>query len=140
MTDLDYMRKAIELALRARGETSPNPMVGAVIVKDAKIIAEGYHPYCGADHAEVAALKKAGTKSVGAKLYVTLEPCSHFGRTPPCVDKIIEAGIKEVIVGMTDPNPVNGGKSLLKLKRAGIKVKTGFLEKELKKINEVFIK
>ncbi len=139
-TDLDYMKRALELALRARGETSPNPMVGAVVVRAGKIIAEGYHLYCGADHAEVMALKKAKTKSVGAKLYVTLEPCSHFGRTPPCVDRIIEAGIEEVIVGMVDPNPVNSGKSLLKLKCAGIKVKVGFFEEQLKKINEVFIK
>lgn len=138
--DLAYMRKALTLALKSKGETSPNPLVGAIVVQSKKIIAEGWHRYCGGDHAEVIALKKAGPKARGAKLYVTLEPCSHIGRTPPCVDKIIKAGIREVIIGMVDPNPVNNGKSISKLKRAGIRVKTGFLENELKKINEPFLK
>lgn len=139
-TDTVYMKKALELALKAKGQTSPNPLVGAIVVRDGKIIGEGWHQYCGKEHAEAIALKKAGPKARGAKLYVTLEPCSHFGRTPPCVDKIIATGIKEVTIGMIDPNPVNNGTSIQKLKRAGIRVKTGFLEKELKKANESFIK
>ncbi len=140
LTDVDYMKKALSLALKAKGQTSPNPLVGAVVVQDEKIVGEGWHRTCGGDHAEVIALKKAGPKARGAKLYVTLEPCSHVGRTPPCVDKIIEAGIREIIIGMIDPNPVNNGKSISRFKRAGIRVKVGFLENELKKINEPFIK
>lgn len=140
MNDLVHMKKAMELALRAKGETSPNPLVGAVIVKNNRIIAEGWHRKCGGDHAEVDALKKAGARAKGAKLYVTLEPCSHYGRTPPCVDRILASGIKEVIVGMKDPNPVNNGRSIQRLRKYGIKTKVGFLENDLKKMNEVFIK
>ncbi|MFA5059904.1 MAG: bifunctional diaminohydroxyphosphoribosylaminopyrimidine deaminase/5-amino-6-(5-phosphoribosylamino)uracil reductase RibD [Candidatus Omnitrophota bacterium] len=140
MTDLDYMKKAFQLSLRAKGETWPNPVVGAVIVKNGKIISEGHHRYCGSDHAEVVALKKAGNKARSAKLYVTLEPCSHFGRTPPCVDAIIQSGIKEAIFAVKDPNPINSGKSIQKLKQAGIKVRFGFLEKEVFKANEPFFK
>ena len=140
MNDLDYMKKAMELALRAKGKTSPNPLVGAIVVKRNKIIAEGWHHYCGGDHAEIIALKKAGPRAKGAKLYVTLEPCSHFGRTPPCVDRILAGGLKEVIVGMKDPNPINNGKSIDRLRQQGIKTKVGYLEDELKQINAVFIK
>lgn len=140
LTDTDYMKEAIPLALKGKGKTSPNPMVGCVIVKDNKIVAEGWHKYCGADHAEIMALKQAGEKAVGAAMYVTLEPCSHFGRTPPCVDKIIESGIKEIVIGMKDPNPLVNGKSILQLKRADIKTKVGILEGELTQINEAFIK
>lgn len=140
MTDVDYMKIALRLSLKGKGRTSPNPMVGAVVVKNNRIIAQGFHRYCGADHAEVAALKKAGARARAGKLYVTLEPCGHFGRTPPCVDRIIESGIQEVVVGIIDPNPLNNGKSILKLRRAGIKVKVGFLTEELTKLNEFFIK
>lgn len=140
MSDIQYMERAFKLALRAKGKTSPNPMVGCVIVKNNRIIAEGYHHRCGADHAEIVALKKAGSRAKGATLYVTLEPCSHYGRTPPCVDKIIASGIKEVVAGMIDPNPVNNGKSILKLRQNKIRVKTGFLEQKLRKANESFIK
>ncbi len=140
MTDIDYMKTAFRLALRAKGKTSPNPLVGALIVRGHRIVAEGWHKYCGADHAEVMALKKAGRKAQGATLYVTLEPCSYFGRTPPCVDPIIAAGIREVVVGMKDPNPLNNGKSLVMLRRAGIKMRVGFLEEPLKEMNEAFIK
>ena len=140
MADIDYMKRALALALRARGETSPNPLVGAVIVKGSKIIAEGWHKRCGADHAEIVALKKSGSRARGAKLYVTLEPCSHFGRTPPCLDKILESGIREVIVGMKDPNPLNNGRSIRRLKQAGIITKVGILEEELSMMNEAFIK
>ena len=140
MTDLDYIHHAMQLALKAKGNTSPNPLVGAVIVKGNRMIAQGWHHRCGSDHAEIIALKKAGTKAQGAKLYVTLEPCFHYGRTPPCVDKIIQSGIKEVIVGMKDPNPLTNGKSIQKLKLSGIKTKVGFLQNELSQMNEAFVK
>lgn len=135
------MQYACRLALKGRGRTSPNPMVGAVVVKGDKIIADGYHHRCGGPHAEIVAMRKvlpAGLR--GAKLYVTLEPCFHYGRTPPCVDAVIKSGIREVIVGMRDPNPLTHGQSLDKMKRAGIKVKVGVLQKELAALNEVFFK
>ncbi len=134
------MQTALKLALKARGQTTPNPMVGTVIVKGSKIIAQGWHHQCGADHAEIDAFKKAKKDVKGATLYVTLEPCHHVGRTPPCVDEIIKRGIKEVIIAMKDPNPLTNGKSISKLKRAGIKVQVGVLEKEAQKINEAFVK
>ena len=137
---LEYMKRAYQLALKARGKTSPNPLVGAVIVKKGHIVAEGYHKRCGSDHAEIVALKKARQRARGASLYVTLEPCFHYGRTPPCVDKIIQSGIKEVYVGMIDPNPLTHGKSIQKLRRANIKVHVGFMTKELAQMNEAFIK
>jgi len=132
------MNRAWELALQGWGRTSPNPMVGAVIVKSGKIIAEGYHHYCGGDHAEVDALKKAGTKARGAYLYVTLEPCGHTGRTPPCTEAIVKAGIKKVIVGALDPNQLNNGRSLKSLRQQGIEVEQGLLADELTHMNEVF--
>jgi diaminohydroxyphosphoribosylaminopyrimidine deaminase / 5-amino-6-(5-phosphoribosylamino)uracil reductase len=140
MNDFRYMNKAFELALKARGKTSPNPMVGALIVKNGKIVGQGYHQVCGRDHAEIIALKQAGDRSKGATLYVTLEPCSHTGRTPPCVDRIINSGIKRVVAGTKDPNPENNGKSFLKLKKHGIKVDVGILQGELSRINEAFFK
>lgn len=135
-----FMRMAMRLALRAKGQTSPNPMVGAVIVKDGKVIGKGYHKKAGLPHAEIVALEEAKEKSKGATLYVTLEPCVHFGRTPPCVYKIIESKIKKVVIGMIDPNPLNNGKGIAILKRHGIEVEVGILEKELRKMNEAFIK
>lgn len=140
MNDFDYMNIALEQALKARGKTSPNPMVGAVIVKNGRIVGQGYHQACGQDHAEIIALKEAGARSKGATLYVTLEPCSHTGRTPPCVDRIIDSGIKRVVAGTKDPNPVNNGKSFLKLRKHGIKVDVGILQSELSRINEAFFK
>jgi len=140
MTDIDYMQRAYCLALKAKGETSPNPMVGSVIVKDKRIIAEGWHRRCGADHAEISALKKAQGPVSKAKMYITLEPCYHTGRTAPCVDQIIRSGIGEVVIGMKDPNPLTNGKSIAKLRRAGLKTKVGFLQDELAVLNEVFIK
>ncbi len=139
-TPLWYMEQAYRLALKAKGKTSPNPLVGAVIVKKGRVIARGWHKRCGGDHAEAMALKQAGKKAKSSDLYVTLEPCSHYGRTPPCVDKIIEMGIKSVYIGMIDPNPLVRGKSVATLRRAGIKVKVGFLSNELEKMNEAFIK
>ena len=135
-----FMNLAMRLALKAKGKTSPNPMVGALVVKNNKILGQGYHEKAGLPHAEIIALDEAGKKARGATLYVTLEPCTHFGRTPPCVDRIIKSGVKEVIVGMIDPNPRNNGKGIRILKQNKIKVKVGFLGEELKKINEVFIK
>ncbi len=141
MNDFDVMKKACQLALKGRGRTSPNPMVGAVVVKGGKVIAEGYHRHCGGPHAEIVAMRKLSPEQLhGATLYVTLEPCFHHGRTPPCVEAIIKSGIREVIVGMKDPNPLTHGKSLAKLKGAGIKVKTGVLQKELATMNEAFTK
>lgn len=130
----------MRLALKARGRTSPNPLVGALVVKNGQILGRGYHKMAGSAHAEMAALDEAMDKAKGATLYITLEPCTHFGRTPPCVDRIIKSGIREVVVGMIDPNPVNKGKGIEILKSHGIKVKVGVLEEKLKKINEVFIK
>ena len=140
MKDIQYMQRAMQLALKARGQTSPNPLVGAVIVKNGRIIAEGYHQRCGGEHAEIIALKRAGARARGATLYITLEPCFHFGRTPPCVGAIIHSGVKEVVIGMRDPNPATNGKSIAKLRQTGIRVKVGFLKGEIKKMNEIFIK
>lgn len=140
MTDIDYMQKAYQLALKAKGRTSPNPMVGCLIVKGSRIVAEGWHRRCGGDHAENAALKKAGTRARGARMYVTLEPCGHYGRTPPCVDQIIKSGIREIVIGMKDPNPLTNGKSIAKLRRAGIQTKVGVLKGELGVMNEAFLK
>lgn len=137
---LYYMRLAMKLALKARGETSPNPMVGALVVKKGRIVGKGFHRKAGLAHAEVVALDEAGKEAEGSTLYVTLEPCRHFGRTPPCVHKIIESGVKEVFVGMIDPNPLNNGKGVKILRENKIKVEAGFLEEELRKMNEPFIK
>ena len=140
MSDIDYMKQALVLASKAKGMTSPNPMVGSIIVKDNEMIAAGWHRRCGSDHAEVVALKKAGTKAKGSTLYVTLEPCFHYGKTPPCVNQVISSGIQEVIIAMKDPNPLTCGKSIAKLRKIGIKVKVGVLRKEAEQLNEAFIK
>lgn len=134
------MDLAVKLALKARGKTFPNPIVGALVVKEGKIVGQGFHKRAGLPHAEIIALDEAGELARGATLYVTLEPCAHFGLTPPCVNRIIESRIKEVIIGMIDPNPINNGKGLAVLRQSGIKVKVGFLEDRLRKINDVFIK
>jgi len=137
---LYFMRLALNLAKKAKGKTSPNPMVGALVVKKGKIIGRGYHKKAGSPHAEIIALEEAAALAGNATLYVTLEPCTHFGKTPPCVDRIIKSGVREVIIGMIDPNPINNGKGINLLKSHNIKVQVGFLEDELKKLNEVFIK
>lgn len=134
------MREALRIARNAEGRTSPNPMVGAVIVKDGRIIAEGWHRQAGTPHAEVHALNMAGTLAEGATLYVTLEPCSHFGRTPPCANKIVDAKIARVVVAMTDPNPLVAGRGIEILKAAGIAVDVGVLESDARRLNEVFVK
>jgi len=134
------MRRALALAARGRGFVSPNPMVGAVVVRDGNIIGEGWHHQFGGDHAEVDAIRHAGEFARGAELYVNLEPCSHHGKTPPCTDLIIRSGIKKVLIGMPDPNPLVNGQGIAVLKQHGIVVQTGILESECKKLNEVFIK
>ena len=139
-SDEKYMQYALKLASKARGRTSPNPLVGALIVKDEQIIGEGYHQKAGSNHAEINALNMAGLGAKGAKMYVTLEPCSHYGRTPPCVDAIISAGISEVIIATLDPNPQIMGEGIRKLNAAGITTKVGVLEKAALKLNEVFCK
>jgi diaminohydroxyphosphoribosylaminopyrimidine deaminase / 5-amino-6-(5-phosphoribosylamino)uracil reductase len=138
--DAKYMLKAIELAKKGLGKTSPNPAVGCVIVKKDKIIGEGFHKRFGGSHAEVEALDKAGKKAKGAAIYVNLEPCAHFGKTPPCVDAIIKSEIKKVIIAMQDPNPLNNGKGIKKLRSAGIEVKVGVCKKQAQELNAPFIK
>ncbi|MDU2688582.1 bifunctional diaminohydroxyphosphoribosylaminopyrimidine deaminase/5-amino-6-(5-phosphoribosylamino)uracil reductase RibD [Paeniclostridium sordellii] len=138
--DKHYMKIALDLAKLGKGKVNPNPLVGAVIVKDKKIIAKGYHEKYGEDHAEVNAFKNAKENVAGATMYVTLEPCSHYGKTPPCVDKIIDNKISRVVIGMMDPNKLVLGQGIKKLQDAGIEVEVGVLEEECKKLNEVFIK
>lgn len=135
----NYMKKALALARAGWGYTNPNPLVGAVIVKNGEIIAEGYHEKLGGSHAEIAAFSNAKCDVSGGTLYVNLEPCSHYGRTPPCAEAIIQKGIKEVVIAMTDPNPKVAGKGIQMLRNAGIRVITGVLEEEAKKLNEIFI-
>lgn len=134
------MEKVLELAEKGRLTTSPNPMVGALIVKKGKIIASAYHARPGGLHAEAIALKRAGSKAKGAALYVNMEPCCHLGRTPPCAKAIIKSGIKKVFFSIIDPNPLNNGKGKKELEKNGIKVSVGLLNKEARKLNEVFIK
>jgi diaminohydroxyphosphoribosylaminopyrimidine deaminase / 5-amino-6-(5-phosphoribosylamino)uracil reductase len=134
------MKHALTLARKGAGFVSPNPLVGAVVVKDEKILSEGWHKEFGGAHAEVNAIAGAGEAAKGADLYITLEPCSHQGKTPPCTDLIIRSGIKRVIIGMKDPNPLVNGKGIAVLKENGIEVLTGLLEEECKQLNEVFIK
>jgi len=138
--DEKYMRMAIDLARRAEGLTNPNPAVGAVVVKKGKIVGKGYHKRCGLPHAEVNALKSAGSRAKGATLYVTLEPCDHFGRTAPCTGAIVRAGIKKVVMAMKDPNPINNGRGTRRLIRCGIKTVAGVLEKEARALNKPYIK
>ncbi|MBI1922392.1 MAG: bifunctional diaminohydroxyphosphoribosylaminopyrimidine deaminase/5-amino-6-(5-phosphoribosylamino)uracil reductase RibD [Geobacter sp.] len=134
------MRRALVLARRGVGRTSPNPAVGCVVVKDGAIIGEGWHRKAGTPHAEVHALLAAGENACGADVYVTLEPCSHHGKTPPCADALVAAGVGQVFAGMVDPNPKVSGKGLARLRQAGIAVHEGLLEKECRQINEPFIK
>lgn len=139
--DERFMKAALLEAKKGLGRTSPNPAVGAVLVRDGKVIARGYHKKAGSEHAEIAALKKlparAGPKDT---LYVTLEPCNHTGKTPPCTHAILEKGIKKIIVGMDDPNPKVAGGGIAFLRDQGLEVKAGILEKECRQLNEVFLK
>lgn len=138
--DNKYMKRALELAKKGAGYTNPNPLVGAVIVKDERIIGEGYHKVYGSHHAEVNAFLNAAEDVKGATMYVTLEPCSHYGKTPPCTKAIVEKGIKKVIIGLKDPNPLVAGKGIKILEDAGIEVITGVLEEEGRRLNEIFLK
>lgn len=135
-----FMQRALELAEKGRKATGENPMVGAVIVKDGKIVGEGYHKKAGGPHAEIEALKKAGLNAKGAALYVNLEPCCHYGKTPPCTDALIKAQIARVVAAIEDPNSKVAGKGFLQLQNAGIEVSVGVLKDEASKLNEVFIK
>jgi len=134
------MERALELAMRGIGSVNPNPLVGAVIVKEGEIIGEGYHERYGGAHAERNAVGNSKKLIEGSTIYVTLEPCAHYGKTPPCVDLIIEKKIKKVVIGMLDPNILVAGKSIEKLKQHGIEVVVGVKEGECKKVNEIFIK
>lgn len=134
------MKRAIDLAKKGKGEVNPNPLVGAVIVKDGEIIGEGHHKKLGGKHAEINALDSCKEKIEGGILYVNLEPCTHYGKTSPCVDRIIEEGISEVFISMKDPNPEVYGRGIKKLRENGIKVYIGLLEEESKRLNEIFIK
>jgi diaminohydroxyphosphoribosylaminopyrimidine deaminase/5-amino-6-(5-phosphoribosylamino)uracil reductase len=141
MNNSSIMKRVLRLAAKARGMTSPNPMVGAVLVKNGKIIAEDYHREPGAPHAEALVIDKAGEKAKGATLYVNLEPCCHTDkRTPPCTKAIIKAGIKKVVIGMKDPNPKVSGKGIEELSKSGINVVSGILEKDSIRLNEAYAK
>jgi len=138
--DKKYIKMALELAEKARGKTSPNPMVGAVIVKNNRVIGQGYHKKAGTAHAERIALKQAGDLARNSTLYVTLEPCCHVGRTDPCTDAIIKAGVKRVVYSIKDPNPIVNGCGISCLKKAGIVVTGNVLAKQAKRLNEVYLK
>jgi diaminohydroxyphosphoribosylaminopyrimidine deaminase/5-amino-6-(5-phosphoribosylamino)uracil reductase len=140
MNDEFYMQRAIELAKRGEGFVSPNPLVGAVIVKDGKIIGEGWHERCGELHAERNALKNCKEPTQGSTIYVTLEPCCHYGRTPPCTKAIIEAKISRVVIGSRDPNPLVSGKGAEILRNAGIEVIEDFMRDECDKLNPIFFR
>jgi diaminohydroxyphosphoribosylaminopyrimidine deaminase/5-amino-6-(5-phosphoribosylamino)uracil reductase len=133
-----FMQHALALARKGTGLASPNPMVGCVIVRDGQIVGEGFHQYEWRDHAEILALKSAGEKARGATLYVTLEPCNHTGRTGPCTEAIIAAGVQRVVAAMDDPNPLNSGRGFERLRAAGIEVFTGVCEEEARRLNGAF--
>src|SRR3954449_12644268 len=137
---LGYMREALELARKGRSLASPNPLVGAVIVRGGQVVGRGFHTYAGLHHAEIIALAQAGEKARGATLYLNLEPCSHQGRTPPCVDALIQAGIARVVAPVTDPNPLVAGQGFARLREAGIAVEiTPEFAAEAEKLNEPFL-
>lgn len=136
--DNKFLSLTLELARKGLGTTSPNPMVGAVLVKAGRIVATGFHQRCGGPHAEVVALRKAGTRATGATLYVSLEPCDHTGRTPPCTQSIIQAGVKRVVVGMKDPNPLADGRGIRRLRNARICVELNKKTDEFSALNRIF--
>jgi diaminohydroxyphosphoribosylaminopyrimidine deaminase/5-amino-6-(5-phosphoribosylamino)uracil reductase len=137
--DRAMMQRCIELARRALGRTSPNPLVGSVIVKNGEIVGEGFHPGAGQPHAEVFALREAGEQARGATIYVNLEPCNHYGRTPPCSEALVAAGVARVVVGMVDPDPRVSGGGIERLRGAGIEVVVGVEEAACRRLNEAFI-
>lgn len=140
-TDLDraMMQRCLTLAQQARGQTAPNPMVGAVVFKQGEVVGEGFHPKAGEPHAEVFALRAVGEAAAGATVYVNLEPCSHYGRTPPCADALIQARVARVVVGMVDPNPQVAGQGIARLRDAGIVVDVGVEESACQDLNEAFV-
>ncbi len=140
LKDVHYMQMALELAAQGRGYTAPNPMVGAVVVNCGAVVGKGYHQAAGTPHAEVNAIDAAGPEARGGTLYVTLEPCNHTGRTPPCTRKIVSAGIRRVVIGMRDPNPGVAGGGAEFLQRNGVQVSIGVGEAEAQTLNEVFVK
>ena len=140
MPPTEYMRRALSLARLAMGDSSPNPAVGAVVVKDGLVVGRGYTQPAGSDHAEVIALRQAGEKAKGATMYVTLEPCCHYGRPPPCTQAIITAGISEVYIALQDPNPLVSGRGIKILNEAGIKTYIGVYQEEAHEINESYVK
>ncbi|MDR1835013.1 MAG: bifunctional diaminohydroxyphosphoribosylaminopyrimidine deaminase/5-amino-6-(5-phosphoribosylamino)uracil reductase RibD [Fusobacteriaceae bacterium] len=140
MDDSVYMEKALELSLSGVGRVNPNPMVGAVVVNHGQIVGTGYHKECGGPHAEVFALNEAGEAAKGGTLYVTLEPCSHYGKTPPCAEKIIRSGIRRCVAAVLDPNPKVSGNGVKMLRDAGVQVEIGLLAEQARKINRVFFK
>lgn len=137
--DQDMMQRCLSLARKALGRTAPNPLVGSVIVKGGQIVGEGFHPGAGQPHAEVFALKAAGDRAQGATIYVNLEPCNHYGRTPPCSEALVAAGVAKVVVGMVDPNPRVSGGGIARLRAAGIEVVVGVEEADCRQLNEAFI-
>ena len=140
-TDVDrlHMSHALELATRGQGRVEPNPMVGCVLVRDGRVVGEGWHRKFGAPHAEAMALRAAGARARGATAYVTLEPCAHFGKTPPCADALIRAGIARCVVAMRDCNPIVRGRGIRRLRAAGIEVSVGLRAAEARVINAPFI-
>ena len=140
MNDLDYMQRALELAIRGRGAVEPNPLVGAVVVKDGRVVGEGWHQRYGQAHAEVHALTAAGEMARGATLYVTLEPCCHHGKTPPCTDAVLRAGIHRVVAAMLDPFPQVAGKGTARLRGAGVDVEIGIGGPAARSINAPYLK
>jgi diaminohydroxyphosphoribosylaminopyrimidine deaminase/5-amino-6-(5-phosphoribosylamino)uracil reductase len=138
-TDETYMKRALALARRGAGWVSPNPLVGAVVVRHGKIVGEGYHRRFGGPHAEIHALEAAGFRARASTLYITLEPCCHEGKTPPCTDRVIAAGVKEVVCGMVDPYPAVNGKGIATLRRKGVTVRIGVLEEECRHLNESYV-
>lgn len=139
LEDAAMMRRCLELARQALGKTAPNPLVGSVIVKDGEIVGEGFHPAAGQPHAEVFALRQAGDRARGATLYVNLEPCNHYGRTPPCSEAVVAAGVDRVVVGMVDPNPQVAGQGIARLREVGIEVTVGVEEAACQELNEAFV-
>ncbi|MFN7516877.1 MAG: bifunctional diaminohydroxyphosphoribosylaminopyrimidine deaminase/5-amino-6-(5-phosphoribosylamino)uracil reductase RibD [Dolichospermum sp.] len=137
--DSRMMLRCLELAAKALGRTSPNPLVGAVVVQNGEVVGEGFHPRAGEPHAEVFALKAAGERARGSTIYVSLEPCNHYGRTPPCSEALINAGVSKVVVGMVDPNPLVAGGGIARLRAAGIEVVVGVEEAACRRLNEGFI-
>lgn len=140
MNEQQFMEQALTLAKKGEGDVNPNPLVGALVVKEGKIVGQGYHRTFGGPHAEVFALDDAGEKAHGGTLYVNLEPCSHHGKTPPCTERILQAGIRRVVIATRDPNPLTHGRGVARLQQAGLEITEGVLEKRARRLNEVFFK